>query len=35
MMHLIMRVGRAHEAKKTFYKQVTEKLAPDLGIDLA
>lgn len=35
MMHLIMRSGRAPEAKKAFYKRVTEKLARDPGIDPA
>jgi phenylpyruvate tautomerase PptA (4-oxalocrotonate tautomerase family) len=35
MMYLIMRSGRAPEAKKAFYKKVTENLARDPGIDPA
>ncbi len=35
MMYLIMRAGRAPEAKKAFYKKVTENLARDPGIDPA
>lgn len=33
MMYLIMRRGRTPEAKKAFYKQVTESVARDPGID--
>ena len=35
MMFLIMRSGRAPEAKKAFYKKVVENLAGDPGIDPA
>ncbi|MBA2408462.1 MAG: tautomerase family protein [Gammaproteobacteria bacterium] len=35
MMHLIMRSGRAPEAKQAFYRKVTENLARDPGIDPA
>jgi phenylpyruvate tautomerase PptA (4-oxalocrotonate tautomerase family) len=35
MMFLIMRSGRAPEAKKAFYKKVVENLARDPGIDPA
>ena len=35
MMFLIMRSGRAPEAKKAFYKRVVENLARDPGIDPA
>jgi len=35
MMFLIMRGGRAPEAKKAFYKKVVENLARDPGIDPA
>lgn len=35
MMFLIMRSGRAPEAKKAFYKKVVANLAHDPGIDPA
>jgi phenylpyruvate tautomerase PptA (4-oxalocrotonate tautomerase family) len=35
MMFLIMRSGRAPEAKKAFYRKVVENLARDPGIDPA
>jgi phenylpyruvate tautomerase PptA (4-oxalocrotonate tautomerase family) len=35
MMFLIMRSGRAPEAKKAFYKKVVDNLARDPGIDPA
>jgi hypothetical protein len=35
MVFLIMRSGRAPEAKKAFYKKVVENLARDPGIDPA
>ena len=35
MMFLIMRSGRPAEAKKAFYKKVTENLARNPGIDPA
>jgi len=35
MMHLIMRSGRAPEAKRAFYQKVVENLARDPGVDPA